>query len=104
MNLPEFESDDPLFIATKSSTNPLPGTVVQSTTYRSYEVQTPSGVVRGNRCYLHSRLKEPPTAPMTVDRSEPSVVPARSPVVTRVRTGSSRQTELLEKRGCSVTD
>ena len=85
-NLPEFESDDTVFIATRPGTNPSPGTIVQSTRDWSY---APSGVVRRNRCHLHSRPEEFPMAPMTVDRSESSVVPAQSPVATRTRTGTA---------------
>ena len=73
INLPEFENDDPVFVVTTPGTNPSPGTIVQSTRDGSYEVQTPSGVVRRNRCHLHSRPEESPTTPMTVDRSEPCV-------------------------------
>ena len=89
MNLPEFECDDPVFVATRPGTNPLPGTIVQTNRDRSYEVQTPSGVVRRNRCHLHSRPEESSPAPVTVDRSGPSVVIARSPVATRTKTGTA---------------
>ena len=89
MNLPEFECNNPVFVATRPGTNPSPGTIVQTNRDRSYDVQTPSGVVRRNRCHLHSRPEESPPTPETVDRSEPSVVPTRSPVVTRTRTGTA---------------
>ena len=89
MNLPEFECDDPVFVATRPGANPLPGTIVQTNRDRSYEVQIPSGVIRRNRCHLHSRPEESSPAPVTVDRSGPSVVIARSPVATRTRTGTA---------------
>jgi len=45
MNLPEFECDDPVLVATRPGTILSPGTIVQSNRDRSYGVQTPSGVV-----------------------------------------------------------
>ena len=104
IDLSEFKNDDPVFVVTRAGTNPLPGTIVHSTTDWSYEVQTPSGVVRRNKYHLHFRPEESPTAPMTVNRSEPRVVLARSPVATRTSNTSSRQIESPEKWGCSVTD
>ena len=45
MNLPEFECDDPVLVATRPGTILSPGTTVQSNRDRSCGVQTPSGVV-----------------------------------------------------------
>ena len=61
-----------------------PGRIVQATRDRSYEVQTPSGVVRRNRSYIHSRPEE-------IEVSDPDNNPTssgRSPIVTRLRSGT----------------
>ena len=68
MNLPEFECDDPVLVTTRPGTILSPGTIVQTNRDWSYDVQTPSGVVRRNRCHLHSRPEESTSTPVTVDR------------------------------------
>ena len=89
-----------MFVATRESTTmyTVPGKVFQETRSRSYEVQTPTGLIRRNRSDLHARLEdnhiEPPIEssntedrPETMPQSRPEFV--RSPVVTRSRTGTN---------------
>ena len=81
--LPTFEEDESVFVATDRDSVPVPGRIVHTTRDRSYVVQTPSGVIRRNRSYIHSRPEEATT-------SEPDPEPnssCRSPVVTRSRSG-----------------
>ena len=99
--LPSFDIDQPVFVATREgtgTTGTVPGRVVQETRSRSYEVQTPTGVIRRNRSDLHARPEddhnEPPIessngedGPQTVPQSRSEFV--RSPAVTRSRTGTN---------------
>ena len=90
VELPNFGADDPVFVATRDGTDPVPGRIVQETRHRSYEVQTPTSVVRRNRSHLHSRPDES-SAREEESRSsvaEPRIEFSRSPVVTRSRTGT----------------
>ena len=81
--LPTFEEDEPVFVATDRDPVPVPGRIVHTTRDRSYVVQTPSGVIRRNRSYIHSHPQEATT-------SEPDPEPnssCQSPVVTRSKSG-----------------
>ena len=46
IDFPPYDKDQPVFITTREGTDPVPGTVVQETRNRSYQVQTPSGIIR----------------------------------------------------------
>ena len=101
--LPTFEEDEPVFVATDRNPVPVPGTIVHTIRDRSYEIQTPSGVVRRNRSYIHSHPEEAIT-------SEPDPEPnssCRSPFVSRSRSGiviwpPDRLTYCPKKGGYSV--
>ena len=44
----------PVFVATGRDSTSTPGRIVQTSRDRSYEVQTPSGIVRRNRSCIHT--------------------------------------------------
>jgi len=57
-----------VFVANREgtgTTGAVPGRVVQETRSRSYEVQTPTGVIRCNRSDLHARPED--------DHNEPPI-------------------------------
>jgi len=96
--LPSFDINQPVFVATREGSGIVPGRVVKETRNRSYEVQTPTGVVRRNRSDLHVRPEEHPIElstelpttqeePETMSQARPEFV--RSPVLTRSRTGTN---------------
>ena len=87
-DLPPYDKDQPVFITTREGINSVPGRVMQETRNRSYQVQTPSGIMT-NRVNLHAR---PEAFPTTADRPETTCANSelvRSPVVTRSRTGTN---------------
>ena len=83
--LPEIPNNSAVWINTGG--NSIPGqTVTQSTTPRSYLVQTPSGTLRRNRSQINpapnsQTSPSQPTAPTPADRD---------PIMTRSRTGTAR--------------
>ena len=83
--LPEIPNNSAVWINTGG--NSIPGQIVtQSTTPRSYLVQTPSGTLRRNRSQINpapnsQTSPSQPTAPTPADRD---------PIMTRSRTGTAR--------------
>ena len=82
--LPTFEEDEPVFVATDRDSVPVPGRIVRSTGNRLYEIQTPSVVVRRNRSYIHSRPEEASTSETDPEPNSS----CRSLVITRSRSGT----------------
>ena len=85
--LPTFSDDEPVFVTTERGSASTPGRIVQMTRDRSYEVQTPSGVERRSRSYIHSRPEESGTSEVSDPDNNPTSS-GRSPVVTRWRSGT----------------
>ena len=87
--LPEFDDNTNVFIT--DGRNPtVPGRVIRSSGTRSYIVETPTGTSHRNRSHLHQRPSD------TSDIARP--IEPRSPVQTRSKTKTPKQTDLL-KRG-----
>ena len=88
--LPTFSDDEPVFVTTARGSASTPGRILQTPRDRSYEVQTSSGVVRRNRSYIHSRPEESGTSEVSDPENNPTNS-GRSPVVTRLRSGTPIQ-------------
>ena len=70
--LPTFSDDEPVFVTKERGSASTPGRIVQTTRDRSYEVRTPSGVVRRNRSYIHSRPEESGTSEVSDTDNNPT--------------------------------
>ena len=81
--LPVLDDQMPVYISSERNTSTVPGNVIQSAGERTYQVQTPFGTSRRNRCHLHSR-----PANTNADISDNQLTSQRSPILTRLRTGT----------------
>ena len=81
--LPVLDDQMPVYISRGRNTSTVPGNVIQSAGERTYQVQTPFGTSRQNRCHLHSR-----PANTNADTSDNHLTSQRSPILTRSRTGT----------------
>ena len=82
--LPTFEEDKPVFVATGKDYVPVLGGIVRTTRDRSYEVQLPFRVVRRNRSYIHSHPGKPVHLSQIPPNSfcgSPFVIQSRSSIV-----------------------
>jgi len=81
--LPILDEDIPVFIANGRDSNIIPGRIIERASDRLYLVDTPTGISRRNRSHLNVRTDEQSDVQATQRNS------VRSPVATRLRTGTA---------------
>ena len=52
--LPILVDQVPVYISSGRNTSAIPGNIIQSAGEQTYQVQTPTGISRCNRCHLHN--------------------------------------------------
>ena len=83
--LPVLDNQVPVYISSGRNTSAIPGNIIQSAGERTYQVQTPTGISRRNRCHLHNRPDDT-ERPANTDVSHSAS--QRSPILTRSKTGT----------------
>ena len=97
-DLPPLDNDTPVFITSEKDSNVVPGRVIECARDQSYHVDTPTGKSRRNRSHLNIRPDEQNNSPPIQGSctSGPSdCVPARTPISTRLRTGTTINPHVL---------
>ena len=83
--LPVLDDQVPVYISSGRNISAIPGNTIQSAGERTYQVQTPTGISRRNRCHLHNRPDDT-ERPANTDVSHSTS--QRSPILTRSKTGT----------------
>ena len=80
--LPVLDDQVPVYISSGRNTSAIPGNIIQSAGERTYQVQTPTGISRRNRCHLHN-INRPDDTERPANTDVSHSASQRSPILTR---------------------